>query len=168
MGLIMIDPATVWFDMTSIETKRADIIANKLETTWLTKYPQHTQVALDWGTEFMDKLISLLRNNYDITRRPITTRNPQANAILDKAHQTIRNNICSFQLDKAKLNMDDPWEGILLTFIFAMQNFVYTSLGATPMELVFGQDAILNLLHETIQKLINLCKQELIDKNNKK
>ena len=41
-ALTMNDPSMVWFDMTSIETKRADIIANKLETTWLTKYPQPT------------------------------------------------------------------------------------------------------------------------------
>ena len=59
----MIDPATVWFDMMSIETKRADIIANKLETTWLTKYPRPMQVVLDRGTECMVKVKSLLHNN---------------------------------------------------------------------------------------------------------
>ena len=71
----MIDPATGWFDMTLIETKCADIIANKLETTWLTQYPRPTQVVLDRGTDLMAKFISLLHDNYNITRRPITTRN---------------------------------------------------------------------------------------------
>ena len=82
----MIDPATGWFDMLSIETKRVEIIANKLETTWLTKYPRPTQVVLDRGTEFIAKVISLLRDNYNITRRLIMTRNPQANAILEQDH----------------------------------------------------------------------------------
>ena len=36
--LTMIDPATGWFDMTSIDMKRSDIIANKLEQTWITQY----------------------------------------------------------------------------------------------------------------------------------
>ena len=52
-ALTMIDPATGWFDMVPIETKRADIIANKLEQAWLTKYPWRTKVVLDRGTEFM-------------------------------------------------------------------------------------------------------------------
>ena len=103
----MIDPATGLFDMTSIEAKCADIIANKLETTWLTTYPQPTQVVLDRGTEFMAKVISLLRNNYNINHRPVTTRNLQSNAFLEWAHQTIGNIICSFQLDKAALNIND-------------------------------------------------------------
>ena len=144
-ALTMIDPAMGWFDMTSIGTKRADIIANKLETTWLTKYHRPTQVVLDRGTEFMVEVISLLRNNYNITCRLMTTRNSQANAILEQAHQTIGNTIRSFQLEKAKLNMDDPWEGILSAVIFTMRSTVHTTLGTTPMQLVFGQDAILNL-----------------------
>ena len=52
-ALTMIDPATGWFDMASIKTKTADVIANKLEHTWLTKYPRPTKVILDRGTEFM-------------------------------------------------------------------------------------------------------------------
>ena len=54
----MIDPATGWFDMTSIETKRADIIANKLENTWLNKYARPTQVVLDRGTEWTKSYLS--------------------------------------------------------------------------------------------------------------
>ena len=92
----------------------------------------------------MAEVISL-RDNYNITCRPITTRNLQANAILKRAHQNIGNIIRSF--NKAELNMDDPWEGILLAVIFAMQSTVHTTLGATPMQLVFGWDAILNLSH---------------------
>ena len=64
--------------------------------------------------------------------------------------------------------MDDPWEGILLAVIFAMQSTVQTTLGTTPIQLVFGQDAILNLLHKENWQLIKLCKQELMNRNNKK
>ena len=157
----MIDPATSWFDMASIETKRVDIIANKLEMTWLTKYPRPTQVELDRGTEFMAKVISLLRDDYNITCRLITTRNPQANAILERAHQTIGNIICSSQLEKPN------WEEILSAVIFAMRSTVHTTLSATPMQLVFGQYVILNLLYKANWQLIKLRKQELINENNK-
>ena len=60
--------------------------------------------------------------------------------------------------------MDDPWEGILLVVIFVMRSTIHATLGATPMQLVFVQDTILNLLHEANWQLIKLCKQELITK----
>ena len=63
-----------------------------------------------------------------------------------------------------ELDVDDPWEGILSAVIFAMQSTVHTTLGATPMKLVFGQDAILNFLHEANWHLIKSCKQEKINK----
>ena len=116
----------------------------------------------------MAKVIFLLCNDYNITCRLITTKNPQANTILEQARQTIGNIINSFQLDKAKLDMDEPWEGILLVVIFAMQSTVYTMLSATPIQLVFGQDAILNLLHKANWQLIQLRKQELIHKTTKR
>ena len=101
-ALTMIDPATGWFEMTSINTKSADVIANKIETSWLTKYPRPTQVILDRGTEFMAEVLSMLRDDYDIECRVITTRNPQANAILERVHQTIGSMIRTFQLNKAE------------------------------------------------------------------
>ena len=165
-ALTMIDPATGWFDMASIKTKTADVIANKLEHTWLTKYPRPTKVILDRGTEFMAEVISLLRDDYDIKRKPITARNPQANAILERAHQTVGNIIRTFQLDKTELDMENPWEGILSAVIFAMRSTIHTTLGATPMQLVFGRDAILNISHEANWQLIKQRKQELACKNN--
>eukprot|EP00957_Ditylum_brightwellii_P079929 6079218-Ditylum_brightwellii.AAC.1 len=39
----MIDPVTSWFEIAEMKTQRADIIANIVETTWLTRYPYPTQ-----------------------------------------------------------------------------------------------------------------------------
>ena len=99
----MIDPATGWFDMTAIKTKSADVIANKIEQTWLTKYPWPSQIILDRGTEFMKEVIPMLEQDYGIARRPITTRNPQANAILERAHKTIGNILRRFQVNNQQL-----------------------------------------------------------------
>ena len=112
----MIDPATGWFDMTAIKTKSADEIANKIEQTWLTKYPWPSKIILDRGTEFMKEVIPMLEQDYGITRRPITTHNPQANSILERAHQTIGNILRTFQLNNHELN--DAWDGILSAVIF--------------------------------------------------
>ena len=86
----------------------------------------------------MAEFIYLLHDKYYVKRKPIKTRNLQANAILEQAHQTIGNIIKTFQLDKADLDMDDPWEGILAAVVFALWSKVHTTLGATTMQLVFG------------------------------
>ena len=152
--------------MSAIKEKTAGIIANQLEHMLLTKYPRPTKVILDRVMEFMAEVISLLRDNWNIKRKPITARNLQVNAILQRAHQTIGNIIHTFQSDKTELEKENPWEGILSAVIFAMQSTVHTTLGATPMQLVFSQDAVLKNLHKVNWKLIKKCKQELDCKNN--
>ena len=143
--LTMIDPATGWFEIAPVPTKRTDVIANILEQTWLMRYPWPTKVVLDRGTEFMADVKKLLVDEYGITRKPITTRNPQANAIVERAHQTIHNMIRSHALydmqpDKAK----DLIDGILTAVAFGMRATVHTTSRATPTQLVFGRDAMLN------------------------
>ena len=91
----MIDPATGWFDMRAIKTKSADVIANKIEQNWLSKYPWPSKIILDQGNEFMKEVIQMIEQDYSITRHPITTH-LQANSILERAHQTISNILCTF------------------------------------------------------------------------
>jgi hypothetical protein len=70
----MIDPATGWFEIASITTKRANIISNIIEQTWFTRYPWPSpcQVILDRGTEFMAEFTAMLEEKYGITKKPIT------------------------------------------------------------------------------------------------
>ena len=107
-ALTMIDPATGWFDMTSIKTKSADDIANEIEQMWLSKYPWPSKIILDRGTEFMKEVLQMIEQDYEITRLPITTQNPQANSILKRSHQTIGNILCTFQVNNQELEQDDP------------------------------------------------------------
>eukprot|EP00957_Ditylum_brightwellii_P073265 5569049-Ditylum_brightwellii.AAC.1 len=79
--------------MAQIKTKRADIIAKLVETTWLTRYPYPTQVVLDRGKEFMTELSEMMLKDYQVKKGPITVRNPQASSIIERIHQTIGNMI---------------------------------------------------------------------------
>ena len=74
----------------------------------------------------MAEVTEMLHNDYIIIRKPITTRNLQANAVLERAHQTIGNIIRTFQLNEAELESKDPWNGILSAVIFDMQSTVHT------------------------------------------
>ena len=80
--MTMIDPATGWFEMAGIKTKRADVIANVIEQTWFNQYPWHMEVVLDRGTEFMAKFKEMIQRDYGITKRLITAQKPQINGIV--------------------------------------------------------------------------------------
>ena len=108
----------------------------------------------------------MLTYDYGITRKPITARNPQANAILERVHQTIGNILRTFQINNSELDTNDPWNGILSAVIFAMRSTVHTTTQATPMQLVFGRDAIMNLTFDANWQLTKKRKQQLINKSN--
>eukprot|EP00957_Ditylum_brightwellii_P089188 6792147-Ditylum_brightwellii.AAC.1 len=82
---------------------------------WLTRYPWSQKVMLDRGMEFMKDFITLVQDKYGIKCKPITTRNPQANSIVERAHQTIGNLLLMFKPGFAKLDPENPWGGILST-----------------------------------------------------
>jgi hypothetical protein len=104
---------------------------------------------------------------YGVKKKPITTRNPQANAIVEQVHQTIGNIIRTFELQDNYLDEDDPWKGILSATAFAIRATYHTTLQKSPGQLVFGRDMIFNVQHTANWEYIRARKQRLIQKNNK-
>mgnify|MGYP005753024869 CR=1 FL=1 len=162
--LTMIDPATGWFEIVPIRNKTAIEVANQAELTWFTRYPWPTKIIFDRGTEFMGEFAKMCKEDYGIKKKPITTRNPQANAVLERIHQTIGNMIRSTQVQNS--TEEEPWAGILAAVAFATRATYHTTLQATPAQLVFGRDAILNVKFEANWQYIKQRKQQLINKNN--
>jgi len=56
------------------------------------------ELAYDRGTEFMGEFAKMIENDYGIIRKGTTVRNPQANSILERVHQTLGNIIRTFEL----------------------------------------------------------------------
>jgi len=165
----MIDPATGWFEIAEYDDKRSITIANVVEQQWLVRYPRPTLVTLDRGSEFIgEDFKAMMENDYGIKRKVISTRNPQANAIVERAHQTLANLIRALEVqNNPYLDENDPWGGILAAAAFAMRSTYHTTLQATPGQLVFGRDMVLNIQHEADWTAIKARKQELIRKNNR-
>jgi transposase InsO family protein len=140
----MIDPVTGWFEIAEIPAKSADVIMDVLEQKWLVRYPRPTEVIMDRGREFYREVQQTLKDDYGITRKLITTRNPQANAMVERAHQTLHTMLNTMKLGQGE-DVHETWSGLLAAVGFAMRATVHTTMRATPMELVFGRDAILNI-----------------------
>ena len=164
----MIDPATGWFELKTAKEKDAMAVASLVETTWLTRYPWPQEIVYDRGTEFMGDFATMIKDDYGIKTRPITTRNPQANAIIERIHQTLGNIIRTFELHSDADATDESWDGILSAAMFALRATYHTTTQATPMQLVFGRDAILNLKFQADWNYIKQRKQEIINYNNKR
>ncbi len=127
---------------------------------------------MDRSTEFKAEVPTLLKDEYGIKRKPITTHNTQANAMVEHAHQTIHNLIASHQVhDKDDLPMglsdEESWMGILSAVAFAICATIHTTTQATPTQLVFNHDAILNVEFQADWEYIKEHKQKLIIQNNK-
>jgi voltage-gated potassium channel Kch len=98
----------------------------------------------------MAEFATMVKHDYGITVKAITTRNPQANAILERIHATLGNIIRTHQVLGTELDEGDPWSGILEAAMYATRATILTTLKATPMQLVFGRDAVLNTQFEVI------------------
>ena len=122
--------------MREIKTKSADTVANVLEQAWLTRYPWPTQMIFDRGSEFKAELCQMIKNDYGVKVKPISTRNPQALAIAERVHQTIGNMIRTFELyDNDGIDDDNPWSSILATVMAAVCSTYSTTTQAMPMQL---------------------------------
>lgn len=107
-----------------------------------------------------------LLKQYGIKGKPITTRNPQANAIVERVHQVLGNIVRTFELEDNYLDEKDPWKGLFTATAFAIRSTYHTTLQKTPGQLVFGRDMIFNIQHTANWEFIRQRKQALIKKNN--
>ena len=121
---------TGWFEIKQYDDKKSITVANIVEQEWLARYPRPYLITLDQGSEFIGQdFCDMCVNDYGIKRKIISTRNPQANAIVEHVHQMLGNLIWSFELqDNPYIDMDDPWSGILAAASFAMHSTYHTTL----------------------------------------
>ena len=88
----MIYPSTRWFEIVQYNNQ-ADTISNLVEQTWLCRYPCPTIITYDHVNEFLGHTFKndLIKNEYGIKSKCVTTANPQVNSILESIHQVIAN-----------------------------------------------------------------------------
>src|SRR5210317_365778 len=80
-ALTMIDPVTNFVEISHIDRKTSANVTRKFENFWLNRYPTPTNIIYDPGTEFTGHAFQTCLHNYGIHCSPISTKNPQANAV---------------------------------------------------------------------------------------
>ena len=144
----MIDPATGWIKIRPVPDATADLVANQIGLVWITRYPLPNNIMVDRSKEFLVELQIMMAIGYITLCSSISVRNPQANAIVERVHQTVNNIIHTIKIQQMDLDNENPWEGIFSSTIFTIQSTVYNTMQHTLSQLVFGRDSIHNINQE--------------------
>jgi transposase InsO family protein len=165
-ALTMIDPATGWFEIKAIATKTAAVIMDHFNNEWLCRYPRPQRIIFDNGGEFKH-VFRTMCENYGIQHRPTTSYNPQANSVLERIHQVLGNMLRTQRIEDT-LSIAQPWENFLAAAAWAIRSTYHTTLDATPGQLVFGRDMLLNIAFKANWEHIRHNKQISINASNLK
>ena len=130
MCLITINKATGWFECVKLPVIEKRVLKNgKVECqetfdktsvwifllvnkTWFSRYPRPVEVVYDNISEFKLYFQHLL-DKYGVEKNPTSVKNPQANGILERMHQTFGNMLCTSELDMANSVFPEDVEDFL-------------------------------------------------------
>jgi len=166
-ALTIIDTVTNYCEVVRITTKKAAYIGLMFENTWLSRYPRPMHCIFDQGGEFIGVGFQQMLHKHGIKPHPTTAKNPQANAICERLHQTIANAIRALthtnpprDLNEATLAVDTA----ISTATYAARAAVHNSMNISPGSLVFHRDMFLDIPIIADLHLLQQNRQVLIDK----
>ena len=89
----MIDPVIGWFEITYCNDNKSSMIAIKVETMWLDRYPYPIDVTYDQGVELLgcEFKNTLIEEGYGIKAKPVSPGNPQTHTTIERMFQVLGN-----------------------------------------------------------------------------
>ena len=167
-ALTSIDTVTALVELIRIENKTAEHIASRFAQSWLARYPWPARCVHDNGGEFTGYAFQRLLEKTQIKDVPTTSRNPQANAICERMHQTVGNVLRTLLHVRPPENTTNAKELIdeaLSTTMHSMRASVHTTLGGSPGSLVFNRDMFLNIPLIADWHAITTKREHLVNEN---
>ena len=132
--------------------------------TWFSHYPRSQYIIYDNGSEF--KLhFETLCDSYGLKRKPTSVRNPQANAILERVHQTIMAMLRTAERDMADTVSESDIADFLTNAAWAVRSTYHTVLKTSPGAAIFGRDMLFDVPFLADWKKIGEYRQRQTDKN---
>jgi hypothetical protein len=142
--LTMIDLSTHLLELIVVPDKESHTVARAFDCSWLCHYPRPCICLHDKGTKFTGIEFQELLQSYGIKAVIATTANPQTNAILERTHQVIANQLRSLHLISTKLNsLADIQHELLAPVQWAMNSTYHTTLQVTSAQLAFHCDMVM-------------------------
>jgi hypothetical protein len=145
-ALTIVDTATTLAEVICIEDHSLQHVANLFGKGWLTCYPHPIRCIFDQGGEFTGRPIQLMLIQNGIHQVPTTVKNPQADAVCERMHQTIKDLlqiICHSNLPQNVATVIKLVDTALASASYASRTAVHRTLSVSPGAFFFGRDMLL-------------------------
>ena len=166
IALTMIDMVTNLVEVVRLNNKTAAHVALHFENAWLARYPRPIHLIYDQGGEFTGYQFQRMLTRHHIHRHPITAKNPQANSVCERMHQTIGNTLRVLSTLNPPEGLEDALQLVdtaIANAVYATRATFHSALSTTPGALAFGRDMVLNIPMIADLQLIQQRRQHLID-----
>ena len=90
-ALTAIDTSTNLVEIICIDCKSSEHITNRFSQSWMARYPWPKRCVHDNGGEFVGWEFQQFLDKCNVKDVPTTSRNPQANSICERMHQSVGN-----------------------------------------------------------------------------
>ena len=165
-ALTIIDTVTNLAELIRITSKSSAHVGLQLENAWLSRYPRPQYIIYDQGPEFKGEGFQRVIGRHYIRGCPTTVKNPTANGICERLHQTVTNVLRPLlhlhppqNMDEASLIIDTA----LQTACYSARAVIHSTMRATPGSLAFNRDMLLNIPFIADLRLIQERREQLID-----
>ena len=141
--------------------------ATQFKNLYLSRYPRPANCIHDQGPEFIGWEFQQMLARNGIKSKPITEKNPQANSIIERAHQTMANQLRALFHRHRPQNVIQVRQLIdtaIASTIYAFRATVHGTLKTTPGAIVFNRDMLLNIPLVADLRAIRDHRQQIIDK----
>ena len=165
----IIDTATNLAEIKRIDNKTSANIAQLFTNEWLSRYPRPLRCIHDKGSEFVGFAFQDMLRHNGIKPIRTTTKNPQANAIIERLHLTM-GNMLRTQLKQAPTvaTAIEYVDNILASITYATRVATHRTLQISPGSLVFQRDMLLPIPVIANYAMIRAKRQVVIDEANRK
>jgi transposase InsO family protein len=174
-ALTIIDQVTNYCEIIQIPDKTSTSVARAFENNWLASYPRPMKVIHDQGLEFLGRPFEQMLTNAGVRPHATGARNPRANAIVERLHQTIGNSLRTRLREHPPTNLKTARQYIddcLATAAYALRASVHRILQCSPGTLAFHRDMLLDvpvLINlETIRQQREALRDTVLQRENKK
>ena len=110
--MIIIDPATRWFEIVETHTKTAEHISKLLDRTWFSHYPRPQFYIFDNGNEFLGEKFKEMIESYYLIGIPTKVKNPHAN-LVECVNQALNSMTHLHNIENRILDNKEPFIDIL-------------------------------------------------------
>ena len=170
--LTTIDPFTGLVVMEPITNKTCSHVTTAFYNSWISEYPLPMRCIHDNGGEFTSQEFKDLLEYYGIKDVTTTVKNPQANSVIERVHQSMGQMIRSMQQEFITNNyrlVQNDIPDFIRTAVKSVQHAInattHTTTKTSPGAFVYNRDMMLPLQCLTSWEAVRNAKSNVANRN---